>query len=273
MEKIKPFEIHERKKIVRILFGVILAFEFYLFISNTLLHQLCEPAYKFLDFDITYWIFNFLSIPSFITQNHIIASIFDSTLFILTVCCFLFPLNRKLLISFYSIFFIYLVSRNTFGLFHEHLFNGVIFTVLPFLFSNNLTSKFLWEFARYVHYFIYFSAFLWKFFRGNYLEFDYFTNVFKFNQSSYIFNNPDSVFSSIYLSLFPHTTLLYIVGLAGLFLEAIYIIGFFTKKYDKFFFFLGFFSHIFFWFFADAFLFPILILNLTLLNFQSSKNN
>ena len=75
MEKIKPFETEERKKIVRILFGVILAFEFYLFISNTLLHQLCEPAFKFLDFDITYWIFNFLSIPSFITQNHIIFNI------------------------------------------------------------------------------------------------------------------------------------------------------------------------------------------------------
>jgi hypothetical protein len=64
-----------------------------------------------------------------------------------------------------------------------------------------------------------------------------------------------------------------VIGIAGLLLEGIYVIGFFTKKYDKFFFFLGFISHILFWFIADAFLFPILILNITLLNFQSAKNN
>jgi len=151
---IEPFKINERKKIIRILFLLILIFEIYLFYSNTLTHQLKQPVLKLLDLDITYYIFHFLKIPETIINNSTLCITFDITIFTLILSIIVFPLKRFLIISFYILFFTYLIIRNSYGVFHEHLFNGVIFAVFPFIFRNNLTSKYIWEFTRYIHLFI-----------------------------------------------------------------------------------------------------------------------
>ena len=63
---------------------------------------------------------------------------------------------------------------------------------------------------------------------------------------------------------------LYIVGFV---LEGTFIIGFFTKKYDKYLLILSFILITGFWFLADAVFFQLLILNLTLINFNNKSSH
>jgi hypothetical protein len=268
ISKIEPFKLKERKKVVRILFILILIFEIYLYYSNTLLYQLKEPVLKLLDLDITYYIFHFLKIPETIINNSLLSLSFDLILFFLIILIIIFPLKRFLILTYLILFFIYLITRNSYGVFHEHLFNGVIFAVFPFIFKSNLTTKYLWEFTRYLHLFIYFSAFLWKIGRFSFFDSNQLSSIIELNLTSYMLENPKTYFTYFYKSILLHPYLLFLMGLMGLLFEALFLIGFFTKKYDSYLFFLGIFIHCFFWIFADAFYFPILLISLSLLNFN-----
>lgn len=269
---INEFQNIEKKKIIRIIFLCAIAFEIYLYYSNTLIHQLQNPSFFFLDYDLTYWFLFFLKIPQTIINNRFLSYSLDVSIISLSIICFLYPLKKYFIILFIISLFLYLIIRNSYGLFHEHLYYGFLFILIPFTFKNNLIAKYLWEFVRYIQFFIYFSAFLWKACRFHFFDYNHMMSIFQFNISSYIFQNPNTIFSSIYTTLLPHSNLIYVCGLLGLLFEAIYVIGFFTKKYDLFFFYLGIFNHLFFWFFADAFLFPVLILNLTLLRFNNKPS-
>ena len=268
ISKIEPFKLKERKKIVRILFLLILIFETYLYYSNTLLHQLKKPLLKLLDLDVTYYVFHFLKIPATIINNSFLSFSFDLILFILIILIIIYPLKRFLIVSFFILFFTYLITRNSYGVFHEHLFNGVIFAVFPFIFRSNLTTKYLWEFTRYIHLFIYSSAFLWKIGRFSFFDSNQLSSIIELNLTSYMLENPKTYFTYFYKSILLHPYFLFLIGLIGLLLEALFLIGFFTKKYDSYLFFLGIFIHCFFWIFADAFYFPILLISLSLLNFK-----
>ena len=270
---ISPFDIDERKKITRIIFTLILLLEIYLFFSNSFIHQFQQPVFKSLGLDLTYYGFHWIGIPNLIIRNPQIALIFDISLIALTVLCFLFPLKKIYLILFYLFFFTFFITVNSYSLFHKHTFMGVIFGVFPFLFTNNTTSKMLWEFTRYIHLFIYFSAFLWKVFRGSFFEFDHFQTIMESIFHSYLFESPTTFFAGVYRFLLIDPSILYILGLIGLFLEGIFLIGFFTKKYDRSLFLIGIILHISFWFFADAILSPLLILSLSLLNVRTVTKN
>jgi len=267
---VSPFEVHERRKIVRFIFGTIIFIEIYLLLSNTLLHQFQQPVFKYLDLDITYYLFHTTRIHSFLIGNHIISMAFDYALFGFSILCFLHPLKRVYLIGFYSFFFCYLITRNTYALSHDHLFHGVIFAVFPFLFRSNITAKFLWEFVRYIHLFVFSSAFFWKLFRGSCFEYNHLESIIKLNLTSYLIENPKSIYTDLYTWLFLHPDILYTLWVLAIAMEALFIIGFFTKKYDLKLFYIGISLHICFYFFADALYFPILIMSFSLLNFNRS---
>ena len=61
----------------------------------------------------------------------------------------------------------------------------------------------------------------------------------------------------------------YIGFIAGTILEGLFIVGFFTRKYDKYLLIFSIFLPLGFWFTADAYFFEFLILSLTLVNFHA----
>jgi hypothetical protein len=139
-----------------------------------------------------------------------------------------------------------------------------------FLFSKRSFS-YGWEALRYFLLFIYADAFLWKFFRFSWLNRDQGLLIVKKNLASYLYFNPDTFLAHLYTWFLNHSVWLEIIFLAGFLAEGIFIIGFFTKKMDRYLFFLSLIIPFGFWFVADVPFFALIILSLSFLPLPNKK--
>jgi hypothetical protein len=242
-----------------------LLFEIYIGLSHCLFSQLKAPVLHHPDLDISYWIIIASKTPDFLTSNLLITLTCDSLLFGLPIFILFKPKNKSLTWLLFLLLFLQHITISNFAVHHSHIFLGFIFIWIPFLFKKSDQTGLALEGVRFIMLFSYFSAFLWKLFRGNYFYLDQFSNIIKENMLPYMVENPNSIFSSFYHFLFEHPILTFTLGLIGIVLEGIFLIGFFSKKWDMALFYISIVIHFSFWIFADAFEFPLLILSLTLI--------
>jgi hypothetical protein len=130
----------------------------------------------------------------------------------------------------------------------------------------------MWQALRYYTLFIFVSAFLWKLCRLTFLNKDHGLLIMKNNLTSYIYYHPDSFFSDMYHWLFQYPGITNALYISGVILEGVFIIGFFTKKYDFWLLILSLVLITGFWFMADAFFFQLLVLSFTLINFTHKRS-
>jgi hypothetical protein len=258
----------EQKRIARIVFSLILLSLTGSFFSNTLIHQLHQPVVKFPNADPTYWLLHALQIPETITSHYAIACVFDIALFAFCLLSLLYPHRHWFIISFSVLFFVYVITFNTYGTHHTNHKIGVLFITLPFWVRNNKSFNFCWQALRYFLLFAFSSAFVWKFLRFSWLQPDEGILILKKNIAPYLYFNPHSTLVGVYTWLLQHAGVTQALYLAGTLLEAVFIIGFFTKKADGYLFIASVLLVIGFWFMADAYMFELLILTVTLLNFH-----
>jgi len=257
-----PFE---RKRIARIVFSLFLLSLVWSFFSNTLLHQLCRPVIKYPYVDPTYWAMNWLRIPEMITDNYLLAWIFDGLLISSCVLSLLFPDKRIFVWSLIILFFIYFITYNTYGVWHTGNKIGLLLIAIPFAVRDNKSFNYLWQGLRYFLLFSFSCAFLWKFFRFSWLYADEGILIMKKNAAAYLYFKPNTWLAHLYEWFLQHPGLLQFLYIAGVVLEGVFIIGFFTRKADRYLFILSILLVLGFWFMAEAHFFELLILNLTLI--------
>ncbi len=262
----------QRHFLCRFVFAFIFIFLIYYLYSNTLVHQLRSPVMKFPYVDITYWIFHWLKIPEFVTYNYITSFSFDLMLFASCILSFFFPARRIFIVLFFALFFVYYIVFNSYGGHHTHSKIGILLIPLPFFFSGNRFA-YLWEAMRYFALFVYADAFLWKLVRGSFLTVDHSVLVLKKNFAPYLLFNPGTFFSDFYSWLLLHPSFLHGLFITGLIAEGCFIIGFFTRRFDKYLFLLSILMPIGFYLFSDAFFFEILVLSFTLIPFRHLSLN
>ena len=93
--------------------------------------------------------------------------------------------------------------------------------------------------------------------------------ILKKNQAAYLYLEPDTMLAGLYRWLLLQPALVNGAYIAGVIIEGLFIIGFFTRKYDKYLLILSILLPAGFWFTADAYFFELLILSLTLVNFHA----
>ena len=248
-------------------------FLIYAAVSNTLFHQLQSPVLKYPYVDPVYWLMHLMRIPDAIVSNYTVAYVFDILLFISCIGCIIYPLKRFFVILFLLIYFIYFITFNSYGVHHTHAGVGILLIPIPFLFRSNITFSLVWQALRYYTLFIYSSSFLWKVFRLSFLQNDHGILILKNNLTSYLFYNPNTGLSSCYMWLLQHPSWANAMYILGFVLEGTFIVGFFTNRYDKYLLLFSFIMVIGFWVLADALFFPLLILSLTLVNFNKKKSD
>jgi hypothetical protein len=259
----------ERKRIARIVFALLLGELVWSFFSNTLLHQLQQPVIKFPYVDITYWGMHWLGIPEFITGHFAVACLFDIALFASCILSFMYPEKRLYIWSFIILYFIYFITFNTFGAHHTNHKIGFLVIAIPFVVSDYKSFNFLWQGLRYFLLFAYADAFLWKFFRLAWLHADQGLLIMKKNVAAFLYFEPDTLQAGLYRWLLQHPALVNGAYTAGMIMEGLFIVGFFTRKFDRYLFALAILLPTGFWLMADAYFFEFLILNLTLINFHT----
>jgi hypothetical protein len=249
-----------RAKLCRICFILILISLIYSFFSHTLISQLKMPVLKFPSTDLTYWIFHFLRIPEFISQNMPFALFFDSLLIGSCLMVICYPDSTKWSKIFFILYFIYFIIFSSFGMHHVHSKTGILLLTVPFIISDLEGFFLLWESLRYYTCFIYTSAFCWKILRGSWLYKSQGMLILKKNLTPYLYYNSQSALSKVYFYVIQHPAIPDILLKGGILLEGFFIVGFFTKRFDKFLFLLCILLPLGFLFMADAFFFEVAFL-------------
>ncbi len=261
----------ERRGMCRLVFLFIFFSLAYSYYSGTLLHQLCFPVLKFPYVDPTYWAIHLLKIPEWLTQNFWPAFGFDAVLVATCLLCIFFPDRRWLMAVFFILYFFYFISFNSYSTLHTHSKIGILMMPVPFIVFRNKSFTFLWEGMRYFTLFVYADAFLWKLFRNTFMNWKQGGLIIKANLTPYLYFHPGSFQTSFYTWLLQHDHVAGWLFNAGMLMEASFLIGFFTKKFDKYLFVFSILLPAGFICFADAFFFELTILSLTLINYRRGK--
>lgn len=265
--------VKQRILITRIVFTFILLTLLYAFFSNALFHQVQSPALRYPYVDPVYWLLHLFRVSDAFVSNYTTAYILDALLFISCVYCILFPLKRIFFLAFLIIYFIYFIVYNSYGAHHTHAGVGILLIPIPFLFRKQISFSLVWEALRYYTLFVYTSSFLWKLCRLSFLQPDHGTLILKNNLTPYLYYSPESVLSNCYHWLLQYPWLVNAMYITGFIAEGIFIIGFFTKKYDRYLLLLSVLLITGFWFLADALFFQLLVLSFTLVNLNAKKLN
>ncbi|MGN6249668.1 MAG: hypothetical protein ACTHNG_15045 [Ginsengibacter sp.] len=264
------FDQREIHFLCRIVFSFILIDLIFAAFSNTLNHQLHAPVLKFPFVDPTFLLMHILKIPQAVSSNLFVAWVWDVVMFVMCICVILFPGKKWLILTFIFFYFVYYIIFNSYGVHHTHSLAALLITPFVFLFSKKNFS-FAWQGLRYFLLFAYSGAFLWKFFRFSWLQSDQGTLILKRNLTPYLFLNPDTFLSKIYWWFLDHPFLIEVIFIAGFVMEGLFLIGFFTRKFDKVLFILSLLLPIGFWFLSDAVFYEMLVLSLTLLPTETIK--
>ncbi len=241
-----------RDWLCRICFLLIFVSLIYSFFSHTLVSQLQSPVLKFPATDLMYWLIHFIRIPELISGNTKIAVAFDILLVGSCMLVFCFPEKRTWVRIFFVLYFIYFIIYNSFGMHHVHSRIGILLLSIPFLIRDEQGFILIWQGLRYYICFIYASAFLWKLLRGSWLYSEQGILIMKRNLTPYIYFNPQSVLSQVYYFLFQNPVLPDILMKTGFLMEGVFIIGFFTRRFDNYLFLFSILLTLGFLFMADA---------------------
>ncbi len=263
---------NQRAVLCRLVFAFIFVFLLYYLCSNTLVHQLQSPALIFPYVDITYWLFHLFRIPEFIAHNYLIACCFDIALFTSCILSLLFPDKRIFITGFFLLFFVYYIIFNSYGNQHTHSKVGILLMPLPFMVPKRMFC-YMWEVMRYFTVFVYADAFIWKLLRFNFFTKDHGSLVVKKNFAAYLFYHHDGFFADAYTCLLEHPIFIQTIFITGFIMEGCFIIGFFTKRFDRYLLVLSILLPLGFLFLSDAFFFELTILSFTFVNYRSFSGN
>jgi hypothetical protein len=248
-------------------FGVAMYICFYHLISNSMLAQMQQPPFIFEQTELVYKWYLASSIPQFVTSHTIVSSIFDISLLVFTVG-FLLSKRRIFAVLFSLTAFNYFMTYNLVTGHHYHGFVGVLVISIPFWFKSEQRFNFSWEAVRYYLLYIFSSAALWKILRGSAFYHDQLSNILKAQQIDLLLQNPDSFKAHIAQYLIANSGVSHLLLIVNIILQLIFILGFFTKKFDMLLFALSVIFVIANYYVMGIMSFELLILNLTLLDWE-----
>ncbi len=254
-----------RQLIGYFVFSAILCSLTYRYFAHALPHQLENPVFQHPYVDLTYWAMLLSGLPKFIVSHDLVAIFFDVGLLASTIAALLLKNKRFWALTFSAFYFVFFIISNNFGLHHTHCITAPIFIAIPFWFKDKRNFALAWEGIRYYTLFIYSSAFFWKLFRGSLFDRDQAQILFMNENVGYMSMHPESPLTHLIQSLIQNPGIAHALLLVAAFLQAAFIIGFFTKKFDIWFFVLPFAFHLSTFLFMEVMFFEILVLNVVFL--------
>lgn len=107
--------------------------------------------------------------------------------------------------------------------------------LMPILFAARRlkTFYFLMHGLRYFFLFFFASAAIWKFRQGGLFNPQQMSGILLMQHGNYLVSAPQSWFSQFTYSIIQHENIGYALYIAATLLELIFIVGFFTRRYDK----------------------------------------
>lgn len=229
-------QVPDRIKFARLFYGLALVFLFLRWKNHMLLSQLQQPELTYLNTDITYIFFSWVGITKLLGQNFWLGLALDLSLVGCALISFLFPKQKLSSVAFTIFLFVYIVVGYSLLCFHKHNLTGLWFCSLMFWAVNERGFSLCFELIRYYCLSSYASAGFWKFFRGVWDAKGHFAIIIKNDALAYLVQHPASRLSEIISWLIAHPSSLDRIMMFSCFAQIAFVIGFFTKRLDWFFF-------------------------------------
>ncbi|HWB62659.1 MAG TPA: hypothetical protein VG603_04040 [Chitinophagales bacterium] len=249
----------------RIYYGLVIIYLMYRYSTHVLLSQLQIPVLNYVNTDFTYIAFFYTGISTFLAQHHYAALAFDLLLGGTTLAAFLFPSARVLPVLFTFLLGVYEVVGYTFLCFHKHNLTGVWWCSLMFWVVDERGFTPLFYLTRYYCLFTYASAGFWKFYRHIWHLPGHFPVILKSDGLAYLVEHTDGWRTALISWLIVHPDLMNITMTVTCFIQLSFLIGFFTRRLDWFFFLYAIIFHILSFFLLQAYFLEFSVILITLI--------
>jgi len=266
MTSSESFEKKYRLKVIFV-FSVLVLVLLNRLLSHSLFYSMHQPVFQLSQDEFFYRIFLGLCIPQVITSSPALSIVFDVLLFAMPL---LFLLTRRLIFAVLTFVFllIYFFTCNVATGHHYHGLVGALIVTIPFWTKKENRFNLLWKGARCYWLYIFASAALWKIFRGTVFYQEQLSNILKSQQLDLLLQQPDSSHAQLVQYLIANPQVSHWVLAANVLVQLCFAVGFFTKKFDSVLFILAIVFCIANYFVMSIVSAELLILNLTLLNWE-----
>ncbi|MBP9136285.1 MAG: hypothetical protein KBF31_04695 [Chitinophagales bacterium] len=233
MRQIDPSTLDRRIRYYGFLvFGFILIALFYRFMGNNLLFQLGNPPLKNPGIDNTYWLLHLLSIPQILMEFNLLKYIVDFLLLFFTFISLVAYIKRPSAISLFIVLFIYLITVQSYTANQNKTSVALLLMVIPFMVKQE-HFFYIWEALRYYLLFMIGSSGIYKLINGALFSAGHFSDVLFLQHTDLMVMNPEH-FSLVLSKPFIENGFLGTLAFFIVFLvQTSFIVGFFTKKFDK----------------------------------------
>ena len=202
-----------------------------------LLHQLA-PVFFHNKLDITSNIIQLSDLFNIVIRTQWLQILFD-TLFLLLplllcVCCVAGYRVQYLLAITAAIFnLVYAVLLSSMSALSMEGFVGWMMLPIVLAFRNEASFYYALQSMRYFFLLIFFSAAIWKIRTGAIFNTEQMSSILVNQHAACLVDQPDSWFSNFIKYLINHKQLSYSIYLLATLSEFVFVVGFFTKRFDK----------------------------------------
>ena len=184
------------------------------------------------DFDYLFWLILATKLPQTLIASPLLSGIMDGLIILLPILCLIFIKNRALIGVTLFIFFIHTITTEMYSVSHSKTVVCIFLVLIPAVFSNK-TFLLLADFGRYFGASILVSAAYWKYHNGALFT--------KYNYVSELINQytdfgilyPSKYLYKISLFLVNHPPLADFLFKILFITQALFILTFITRKFDK----------------------------------------
>ena len=217
---------------LRVIFSIVLL-EYLLFIfSGVSFSNLFGNGFFSLEVDPAFWIVYLFKIPHFITANHWAGVMADTSIVLLLLWLIINPFNNKIAILLFLLLLLFYMTLMG-HLAHRNYQFGFFMVMIPFFFKNEANRSYAFETTRYFLLFFYVSAALLKLSNNALAGQEKFSHLLGGQFTPYFLEGNTGMRTAVNLYLINHPAAAYCLYLASFIAETTTIIGFFTKKFDK----------------------------------------
>ncbi len=202
------------------------------FFSGVSFSALSGDNFYYIKVDIFYWIPFLSGIPQMIVANHYVGLLLDVLIMIGLLYQLRYPFKTLAARILFPLLFLFYVTLTAY-LTHRNYPTGIFIVLIPFMFAKDMNRTLAFEGIRYYLLWFYLSAGLLKLFSGSVLELNHFSHFLTHQFAPYYVEQNVGWRTDLNQFIIGHPVLSYGLFLASLLLELSALIGFFTKRFDR----------------------------------------
>lgn len=266
------YQTMPKDKYAKLVFGCFAILMLYRLHATQYLSFLYNQPLKDPAIDYTFWLSYCLYFPHFIITHFWACLLIDIGVVVFLIACFFSNKNRHIFaILLLIFFFVQRITLDAYTCFHVKSTSCLFIAFLPFCFKDDEKFDLMVEFGRYLLIYILLSAAYHKFTNGGFLSENNFARQLVNQHVDLATLNPTHITYRIAQYLIAHPTIADVLYKMLFFSQAIFIVGIFTKRFDKFLFIFLFAFAVNTYLLMRIYNYDIALLGLCLFYFQRKK--